>query len=461
MDLSKLYSWLKKPILNNSIVIFRIVFALSLLIQTYYFIIEKFVEQNILKPFILFPFVDYIQPISEFYFFHWLINPMFILSIIMLTANIGMLINKIARISTFIFLCCFSYFWLLDKGYFNNHYYFISIICFLIILTNQNNPFNQNNYVPRIQLVALQAMIIIIYFIAGLNKLTPYWLIDMQPVTHILETKHNLTGHKFLINPITISMMTYGGLIYDLCIGFLLLIRPTKIFAFLLVILFNCINYFLFRDVGEIGAFPLIMISTLTLFISPKKWGEVFKINPFNEKYFFHNPIKDLIIISFIIIQCIIPFRHLLFSGYVDYNGIGQRFSWRMKTMYKEPHTTGGIAFDVHVKKNQNKQKIAHFNLSNIEDFSNKYDMPNMYLTNKQKTALFYYPDMIPKFCSSVEKILKKRLSKEIHGDFDIIINANCKVGFMGRSPKETINYNVDLTSTSSVDIKNWLYELK
>ena len=123
MDLSKLYSWLKKPIPNNSIVIFRIGFAFSLLVQTYYFITEKFVEQNILKPFILFPFVDYIQPISEFYFFHWLINPMFILSIIMLTANIGMLINKISRISTFIFLCCFSYFWLLDKGYFNNHYY--------------------------------------------------------------------------------------------------------------------------------------------------------------------------------------------------------------------------------------------------------------------------------------------------------------------------------------------------
>ena len=32
----------------------------------------------------------------------------------------------------------------------------------------------------------------------------------------------------------------------------------------------------------------------------------------------------------------IIPFRHVFIKGHVDYNGIGQRFSWRMKIMYKE-----------------------------------------------------------------------------------------------------------------------------
>ena len=460
MNLLKLYSWLKQPVPNNSIIIFRIVFSFCLLIQTYYFISEKFIEKNIIQPFTLFPFIKFIQPFSDFYFFNWLISPMILLSIIMLIANIGMLINKYSRYFTLLFLSCFTYFWLLDKGYFNNHYYFISIICFLILLTNQSS-FSQNNYVPRIQLVSLQAMVVIIYFIAGVNKLNPYWLIDMQPVTHILETKYSITKNNFLINDIVIKLLTYGGLIYDLCIGFLLLIRNTKLLAFILVVVFNSVNFFLFNDVGEIGVFPLIMISTITLFVNPTKWNKFLKLNKTKSEKIKHHPIKDFLIISFILIQCILPFRHFLFNGYVDYNGIGQRFAWRMKTMYKKPYTAGVIGFDIYLKNHEYKEKIAHVNLYNLEDFADKYATSSMYLTQKQKTALLYYPDMLPIFCNQLEKVLKDYLSKKIQGNFDIIINAQCEIGFMGRESQEIINSKIDLTAESSRDVKTWLYKLK
>ena len=461
MDFKKLYTWLQKPVSNTSIVLFRIVFSLCLLIQTYYFLSEGFVEENIIKPFTLFPFIDSIQPIENITVFNFLINPMMILAYIMLFSNIGMLFNKISRISTLIFFLCFTYFWLLDKGYFNNHYYFISIICFLIVIINPNSSFKKNIYVPRISLICLQAMIFIIYFIAGINKLNPYWLIDMQPMSHILETQANETGNTFFINPIVLGFVTYGGVFYDLTIGFLLLWKPTRALGFILVFVFNIINYLLFKEIGEIGVFPLIMISTLILFIRPESLDNLFKLNTKPKIKTTQHRWINIFIISFLFIQIIIPFRHLLIKGHVDYNTMGQRFSWRMKTMYKKPYTAGVIGFDIYLKTNGYKEKIAHVNLYNLEDFSDEYATSSMYLTQKQKTALLYYPDMLPIFCNQLEEVLKDYLSKQIKVDFDIIINAQCEMGFMGRAPQAVIDPSVDLTRVSSSNTNTWMYKLQ
>ena len=53
MDFKELHTWLNQPISSISIIVFRIVFAFILLIQTYYFISTGFIEQNIIKPLIL------------------------------------------------------------------------------------------------------------------------------------------------------------------------------------------------------------------------------------------------------------------------------------------------------------------------------------------------------------------------------------------------------------------------
>ena len=107
----------------------------------------------------------------------------------MLISNIGMLLNKFARFSTIIFFCCFTYFWILDKGYFNNHYYFISLICFILFLVEQEASFYKNLHTPKISIFTLQIMVFIVYFIAGLNKLNPYWIFEFQPIRHIYRSK--------------------------------------------------------------------------------------------------------------------------------------------------------------------------------------------------------------------------------------------------------------------------------
>jgi len=208
---------LKQPVPSISIALFRLSFAAILLIQTFYFIIGDFITKNIIKPVVLFPFIEGLNPLPRTY--------LIALSYIMLISNIGMLLNKFARFSTIIFFCCFTYFWILDKGYFNNHYYFISLICFILFLVEQEASFYKNLHTPKISIFTLQIMVFIVYFIAGLNKLNPYWLFEFQPIRHILEVKAEITNNTFFKKDILIIAMSYLGVIFDLTIGFLLFFK--------------------------------------------------------------------------------------------------------------------------------------------------------------------------------------------------------------------------------------------
>ena len=452
MDLKKFISWLNNPVPNISITLFRTVFSFILLIQTCYFISSGFIEHNIIEPFMLFPFITGLKPIPEMY--------LMILSYIMLIANIGMLFNKTARISTLFFLCSFTYFWLLDKSYFNNHYYFMSLICFILLLVERNSSFKTHNYVNRLSLFALQAMVLITYLIAGINKLNPYWLIDLQPVAFILENKCDVTENTFFITPLLIVLITYGGVLFDLLIGFLLFYKRMKPLAFILIIVFNIMNYFLFLDNSEIGVFPFIMISTLILFINPEYLTKIFKIKQqVKYKHDSHHLLKYFIM-AFLILQVILPFRHLLFKGHVDYNGIGQRFSWRMKSMCKTPTTEGIIQFSVIEK--QSKKQIAHFHLLNMqEQFAQSGIHENLYLTENQITKLLYYPDLIPVFTKEIESIISNHTRKNYNMKLNFIISANCHIKFMERPSQALINTSIDLTEVSSLNTNKWLNNLE
>ena len=208
MDFRKLNNWIYQPINNVSITLFRVVFSCVLLIQSYYFIYNDFIEKNLIKPLMIFPFIEGMNRPSD--------ETLISLGYVMIIANIGMIINKTARLSTLVFLLCFSYFWMLDKGFYNNHYYFISIMCLLLFLLSKKSSFRETIYTPRISLLTLQSMVLIIYIISGINKLNPYWLIDLQPMQHIMEAKYKVTGNEVFAKKWFIVLTSYTGLIFDL-----------------------------------------------------------------------------------------------------------------------------------------------------------------------------------------------------------------------------------------------------
>tara|TARA_B100001250_G_scaffold386445_1_gene382988 strand:+ start:245 stop:1315 length:1071 start_codon:yes stop_codon:yes gene_type:complete len=355
----------------------------------------------------------------------------------MLIANLGMLYNKISRISTFIFFLCFTYFWLLDKGYFNNHYYFISLMCLLLSIVEKQPSFFQNIHIPRISLFSLQAMVFIVYFIAGINKLNTYWLIDFQPMKHILELKAEITNNPVFKKETIIMLACYFGLLFDLFIGFLLFWKKSRAFAFILALTFHLSNHYLFSDVGEIGVFPFIMIASLILFINPQSLNQILKLDKKQKRIFNTYPLIRNFIFSFLIIQLLLPFRHLLFQGYVDYNGIGQRFAWRMKIMYKE-------------------SDINYFIINKITQEKYSVNIKPM-LTHRQYNNLKYFPDLIVP--------LAKKIKKEANEKFDIKnakITCEYKIRFMGGAEQLLFSPELDLTKIKPNTLSNkWLWPLK
>ena len=128
--------------------------------------------------------------------------------------------------------------------------------------------------------------------------------------------------------------------------------------------------------------------------------------------------------------------------------------------MYKKPYTDGHIQFDVFLQPNNlNLIHLTTFNLYQTEKFSQDNKLPKMYLTKKQKTALFYYPDMLPVFAKKTKELILG--GNKIPDTFDIVIQAKCEMGFMGRAPQAVIDSSVDLTRVSSSNTNSWLNQLK
>ncbi len=69
----------------------------------------------------------------------------------------------------------------------------------------------------------------------------------------------------FLATEAAAYFFSWGGALFDLSIGFLLLSRRTLPIAFFAILFFNMSNYFLF----DIGVFPFLMIAATLLFDEP------------------------------------------------------------------------------------------------------------------------------------------------------------------------------------------------
>ena len=430
---------LSKEISGFTISIFRIIFGAILLLQSIYWIITDFIKINIIDPTFLFPFINGLNPFNDL-----LMN--YGLNGLLLCSSFMIIINKYYRIGLALYLLSFTYLWLLCQGYFNNHYYLISILCFLLLFNKA--PFSkfEKTRVPYINLFILKSLIVLVYFISGVNKLNPYWLIDFQPITYILS-KIGINENSILI-----PVFAYSGLLFDLLIGPLLIIDKTRFIGIIFSILFHITNFVIFILVGgEIGFFPFIMIATLILFVDSKKIEKIYfdQKSRIASKQKFNTPLT-IFFLFFLILQIALPFRHFLFDGYVDYNGIGQRFSWRLKNMYKEPKTTGLIEFTVLTSKNDT---VSTFNLFNV-------DKANIILTSRQKTNIIYYPNMIPQFAKKVEKHFQNMIKRP---DFNFIIKGRCMIGFMGRESELLFENDLDLTNISKSTYKTntWLNPLK
>ena len=104
------------------------------------------------------------------------------------------------RLFATLFFLSFTYIELLEKTTYLNHYYFVSVVSFMLIflpahcsysIDAKRRGFNIDQ-VPSWTLNALKILISVVYIYAGLAKLNSDWLLEAQPLSIWLRSKYDL-----------------------------------------------------------------------------------------------------------------------------------------------------------------------------------------------------------------------------------------------------------------------------
>ncbi|MEM0997451.1 MAG: HTTM domain-containing protein [Bacteroidota bacterium] len=417
--------------------IFRLLFGVVLLMQIINFVSVDFISKDLVKPVLHFKwyFFSYVEPLPK--------AGLELLLFVLAAAAVLIALGRFYRIAVAIWFVGFTYLWLLDKGFFNNHYYLMSILCAMMFFlpADRWDLFRKNAprvSIPRWYVLAIKVQLFIVFFWAAINKMQAGWLVNHQPIAFILDYKAQFTGDASWDSGLLENGMVWGGLFFDLLVIPALWWRPTRWFAVAGMVVFNGFNYYIFHDVGEIGIFPWLLLATVILFF-PADSGEWIRArlgiarkkaqnksalrgkhkSPQQPEAGTPLPRLAWVFTAFLAFQLIFPARHLLVPGHVDWTGEGQRFAWRMKIMYKD--------FEMHwyMVDQAGQGPRYEVNLGGI-------------LTPKQYTALGYYPDLIPPMARYLKEDARRR------GLSDPIIQVDFKSGLNGWGQQNLLDPTVD-----------------
>ncbi len=408
----------------------------------------------------------YIQPSFHFsyYGFDWvkpLDNYTYMLFLICGLSAFLVAIGFKYRLSILLFFLSFTYIELMDKTTYLNHYYFISILSFLMLFIPANATFSIDNLirgkdyqkVPTWTIDSLKLLLSIVYIFSGLAKLNSDWLLKAMPLKIWLPSKFDLPliGQNLMQLEWVHYAMSWGGMFYDIFIPFLLLYKRTRLFGFVLVVFFHIFTRVLF----PIGMFPYIMIMGSLIFFESKFHIKILKflkekISLFTfTKNIFKNTKSTLIkvyeikkekfIISvvclFFVIQLLFPFRYLLYPGELFWNEEGYRFSWRVMLMEKKGYSVFKIV----------NQKKGTFFYVNNEDF----------LTPFQEKQMSFQPDFILEYAH----YLGDSYSALGHENIQVFVDSH--VALNGRLSQRYIDEKVDLyKEKESFKHKKWILPL-
>jgi vitamin K-dependent gamma-carboxylase len=343
------------------------------------------------------------------------------------------------RVSAILFFLGFTYSFLLEQARYLNHFYLVCLISFLMIfmpvdrafaIDALRNPKKRSDTAPAWTLWLLRAQLGIVYFYAGVAKLNADWF-QGEPLRIWLSesTDFPVIGALFT-QEWMVYLLSYSGLLLDLLIFPFLLWRRTRIAAFLIAVAFHLTNARLFA----IGIFPWFMIAATALFFSPYRFGKLFNRGSVTTRLSQHpfldaKPLKPrqkltVILLSLYLgIQLLVPLRHFLYPGNVNWTYEGHRFSWHMKLL--------------------DKAAEAEFLVTDPQSQMTWTVYPQDYLAGWQIRKMSTRPDMILQF--------SHYLAEELRGEGypQVEIRARVLSSLNGREPQLLIDPDVDLVAQS------------
>lgn len=427
---------------------FRILFGILMLISLIRFVALGWIDKLYIAPEFFFNYTGFswVQPLGELTYLLFLFCGLF---------AIGVTLGYKYRISIIGFFLTFTYIELMDKTTYLNHYYFISVMAFLMIWLPMHRYFsvdayrNQNlraQYIPRWTVDAIKLLLGVVYFYAGLAKINTDWLLNALPLKIWLPGSYDLPIIGGLLEQTWVAYaFSWGGMIYDLSIPFLLLWKPSRKLAFVLVVIFHLLTRALF----PIGMFPYIMIVCTLIFFDAgvhKRILDIFSkvvsisrsifdngMSAVSDQYE-HSKWKVYIVSIFMVLQLLIPFRHLLYPDNLYWTEEGYRFSWRVMLMEK----AGTASFKIVDGKSGKRFYVDN------RDF----------LTSFQEKQMATQPDMIIEYAH----YLRDHFSSQGHQNIEVYVESY--VTLNGALSKPYINPKIDLAKEKDTwSHKDWVLE--
>ena len=443
----KLLTLFNSPVHIAPLAILRIAFGSIMLISVIRFLLKGWVYAFYIKPKLHFTFYgfDWVKPLGA-------AGMYFMFAVLIITA-ILVTIGLYYRLAIVTFSLCFTYVEMIDKTTYLNHYYFISVMAFLMILVPANRYYSLDIWrKPDLKVTMVPAwctgifklQLLLVYFFAGISKLNHDWLIAAMPLRIWLPANSQLPIIGGLLTKLWVAYaFSWFGAIFDLFIGFLLLSNRARKAAYFMVVVFHLFTAWFFK----IGMFPYIMIFVTIVFFSAKTH---LKIIAFLKKFFEFPDINEVehprdyklsttktkfiyaVLILHFTIQLLLPFRYLLYPGELYWTEEGYRFSWRVMLMEK-----GGTAF-FHVKDPATGHQTEIIN--------------SQYLTQFQETQMSTQPDMILQFAHLLAKEYEKK------GIKDPIVTAQSYVTLNGSGSRLYIDSTINLAKEQdSFGHKKWI----
>ncbi|MDZ7773602.1 MAG: HTTM domain-containing protein [Balneolaceae bacterium] len=454
-----------KPVSIAPLVVFRVLFGALMLAGTLRFAWKGWIRDLYITP----------EYFFRYYGFEWLPVPgdpaIYGLFLLMGLSALGIMLGYRYRWSALLFFLSFTWVELIDKTNYLNHYYFVSLVSFLLILVPAHRSFSLDvRRRPSLKRASVPAWCVhifklqlgIVYVHAGLAKLNADWLMEALPLKLWLPARAHLPLiGGWLDETVTAYLFSWGGALYDLSIPFLLLYGRTRAFAYAAVVLFHGMTALLF----QIGMFPYIMTGCTLIFFSPafherllgvmraagrklafRRGGGGKAARSLSGAGFSRDPVEGsagvrttlrggllhAALVIFFMLQLLVPHRHLLYPGNVFWNEEGYRFSWRVMLMEKAGHAV------FHVRDPDTGRE---WQVSNYE-----------FLTPNQEKMMATQPDMILQFAHYLEDHYRSE------GYGDVAVSVEARVTLNGRRSSLLVDPGVDLTEKErGLAHKEWI----
>lgn len=438
---SVLHKVLSEKVSIAPLVTFRVLFGLIMLFSIIRFWSNGWIEAQYIDP----------QFHFKYFGFYWLPElsaaGYYAAFALIAASAVGIALGAFYRISAIVFFLAFTYVEMMDATYYLNHYYFVSIVGFLLIFMPANKAVSLDSKfgftkpesnVAAWSIYLIKFQLALVYFMAGLAKLNYYWLIEAQPLAIWLPAQDHLPLVGWLFQyKATAYLFSWAGALYDLTIPFLLIYKPTRWLAYLAVIAFHVLTYVMF----QIGMFPFIMIGATLIFFSgnfhQKLWqtfGFSFTL-PRNEIPVLVPAFAKIGLAVFVGLQLILPFRFALYPGSVYWHEQGYRFGWRVMLMEK----AGYAQFKV-IDKNGRSIEV-----NNAE-----------FLTPVQEKMMSTQSDFMLQYANFI------KAHYQIQGIEVAAVNADVFVTLNGRGSQRYIDPSIDLSSIDdSFSNKTWILPMK